>query len=105
MPSYLNSNPFREALGPYTQYPNTKFHQVSGTFEQIKKFLEDDDVCCEHATIKYASVINFISNNLFQESPVINGDNCFELINGNLKFDYWGSDEEFKELFEKYGLE
>ena len=97
-------NPFLATIGEYKKYKNTKFHQVSGTLQNIKLFLEDDSVVINKATIKYTSVLNFIQDYLFNESPTKDGVNCFENMNGNLKFDYLGSDEEFEDVFSRYNL-
>jgi hypothetical protein len=99
------TNPFTNTMGKYQQYPDTTLGQATGTFQSIKNFLESDNIDVKHATIKYTSCIKFISSILFQDSPTKNGKNMFEEMNGNLKFDYLGSDSEFKELFAKYNLE
>ena len=99
-----NGNPFLATIGDYIEYDNTKFHQVSGTFQSIKNFLEDDNIEVNHATIKYTTCINFILPYLFKDSPIKDDKNIFEEMNGNLKFDYIGSDEEFEELFSRYDL-
>ena len=99
------SNVFANTLGNYKTYPNTKFGEASGTFQAIKDFLETDNIQTHNATIKYTSCINFISENLYYDSPIIDDKNIFEELMGKLKFDYYGSDEELKELFNRYNLE
>ena len=98
-------NPFLATIGEYEKFEGTKFFKATGTLENIKLFLEDESIVINKATIKYTSVLNFILPTLFDDSPSReDGFKYFENMNGNIKFDYLGSHEEFETVFSKHNL-
>ena len=100
------SNPFRTSMkNTYNtiQQPN-KFNQATGSFTNIKRFLESEVTINEDTCILYTSCINYVRGSLFTElSPKYT--TMFDNMNGNLKFNYIGTGTNLKNLFNSYDLE
>ena len=101
-----SSNPFRTSMdNTYNtiQTPN-KFNKATGSFTNIKRFLESEVAINEETNILYTSCINYVRGSLFTElSPKYK--TMFDNMNGNLKFNYIGTGTNLKNLFNSYSLE
>jgi len=97
-------NPFTIAL--YNNYSNIDenciYYQVSGSFYNIKKFLESP-IKINNLEIVYASCINFIEEVLGLEMSE-KKTMMFKNINGNLKFNYKGNLDEMIKIFKEFNL-
>ena len=89
----------------YSDIPNPdNYSQANGPMLNIKRFLESDVILKDDIEILYTSCICFVFESLFSPGND-KRDHAFQNMNGNLKFNYNGSDDDFKDLFEEFGLE
>jgi len=102
----LDINPITMKEGKkYSDIPNPgNYSQANGPMLNIKRFLESDVILKDDIEILYTSCICFVFESLFSPGND-KDDHALQNMNGNLKFNYNGSDDDFKDLFEEFGLE
>ncbi len=102
-------NPFLAAHFPYKRYDaeaaSATYAFATGTLYNLRKFLQAQ-ITLEDAEIVYCSSIIRVEAIDNEDSDDDEDSNSFvRMVNGNIKFNYRGSDKGFAELFAQYGIE